>query len=606
MGLLRKPVRQEGAALLDLWRSLAMALYSLHHSAIGRSTHAAGTAGAHVRYISRERAMTDHVERLPPEVEHSPQAVKAWVDGEELGDRVNARVVDKLTVALPRELDRERQRELVKDYCDKLTEGRVPYYAAIHAGPKDADNPHAHIILRDRDFETGKRVMQTSEKGSTDRFREEWETAANRALERAGREERVDRRSLKDQGIDREPTRHEGPNVRAMEERQIPTRIGEESRNVHGYNQAREDERRAVIDFQKAKAELEQERGIVDRHQARMRTRTWDEEGSHAVAEVERRHGRVVPPDEIHKLVKESDLKVLALEREINSLQERQRQIERAVNLAQSYQAEIEPRRRREKQDYSLLNRAKEKWKAWQLEREWSKPLSASERWNTGLAREAQWNRLQAAEENRTRLKALPELIHRTLEGKSEPVLRAEWSQHQQRVKILTPHLQEARATLSLYAQAEDGHDRHRKAKWRAREERIDRDPEIQARHRDRLRSGVWRPEDSRGISRLEVEAGGPVTRKWLHEQMESGLASNARAPYSDALASMDHADELKDYKRDRARHTPGEPRDREAEKELKEIGREVMKELDPERYTRELGRIGRSRDHGGWERGGR
>jgi hypothetical protein len=41
-------------------------------------------------------------------------------------------------------------------------------------------------------------------------LRDAWEQEANIALERAGREERVDKRSLQDQGIDREPQLHVG------------------------------------------------------------------------------------------------------------------------------------------------------------------------------------------------------------------------------------------------------------------------------------------------------------------------------------------------------------------------------------------------------------
>jgi hypothetical protein len=42
-------------------------------------------------------------------------------------------------------------------------------------------------------------------------LREVWETSANLALERAGLEARIDRRSLATQGIDRVPTIHIGP-----------------------------------------------------------------------------------------------------------------------------------------------------------------------------------------------------------------------------------------------------------------------------------------------------------------------------------------------------------------------------------------------------------
>lgn len=82
--------------------------------------------------------------------------------------------------------------------------------AAIHDTKADADNPHCHLVLRDRHIETGKRAVNMSEKGSTERTRELWETVANEALEAAGSDARIDRRSLIDQGItDRRPQGHE-------------------------------------------------------------------------------------------------------------------------------------------------------------------------------------------------------------------------------------------------------------------------------------------------------------------------------------------------------------------------------------------------------------
>ncbi len=50
-------------------------------------------------------------------------------------------------------------------------------------------------------------------------WREAWANAVNRALERAGSEERVDHRSLRDRGLDELPTIHEGVTARAMEEK---------------------------------------------------------------------------------------------------------------------------------------------------------------------------------------------------------------------------------------------------------------------------------------------------------------------------------------------------------------------------------------------------
>ena len=52
-------------------------------------------------------------------------------------------------------------------------------------------------------------------------IREMWARHANRALERAGRSERIDHRRLVDQGQYRLAQVHEGPNVRAMHARGV-------------------------------------------------------------------------------------------------------------------------------------------------------------------------------------------------------------------------------------------------------------------------------------------------------------------------------------------------------------------------------------------------
>ena len=204
-----------------------MAIYSLNHSSIGRSTHAAGTAGAHVGYITRGGAMAQVMaERMPiAEPGMGGGQARAWLDNQEAGDRKNGRVVDKVMVAIPRELSADQQLDLVRGFAEEVTQGRAPWLAAVHRD--HPENPHAHIVIRDKDPETGKRVAGLSEKGSTDRLREAWERHANLALERAGQEARIDRRSLKDQGVDREPTIHVGPQANAIERqgKELPSQV---------------------------------------------------------------------------------------------------------------------------------------------------------------------------------------------------------------------------------------------------------------------------------------------------------------------------------------------------------------------------------------------
>lgn len=197
-----------------------MAIYSLHHSPIGKSTQAQPyTAAAHINYITRRRAMSMMQKaRLPGQ---NPREVAEYLKACEDKDRKNARVIDKVMLALPKELNQVERVKLVREFAEHVTQGRAPWLAAFHDKGKDARNPHCHLVLRDRDPKTNKRVIGTSEKGSTEQLRESWELFANQALERAGRSERIDRRTLAEQGIEREPTIHEGPQSQAMDKRGV-------------------------------------------------------------------------------------------------------------------------------------------------------------------------------------------------------------------------------------------------------------------------------------------------------------------------------------------------------------------------------------------------
>jgi hypothetical protein len=190
-----------------------MAIYSLHHSAIGKSTQASRyTAGAHIEYITRARALTRvDGERLPTSTEECVGVLRAGEDK----DRANARVIDKVMLALPKELTGEQRAALVRGFAEEVTEGRAGWLAAFHESGKDESNPHVHLVIRDRDA-AGKRVAKLSEKGSTERLRALWEVHANRQLALASRPERINRRTLKAQGIDRTPTIHEGVRSRRL------------------------------------------------------------------------------------------------------------------------------------------------------------------------------------------------------------------------------------------------------------------------------------------------------------------------------------------------------------------------------------------------------
>jgi hypothetical protein len=203
----------------------SVAIYSCNVASIGKSTHAGGTAGAHLSYIGREGAEPVIIcEHMPSD----PARARSWMDRQESEDRKNARLGDKIRLALPRELDAAQRADLVREFMGDLGQGRVPWFAGIHQTGDDRHNPHVHIFVRDRDIETGKRVLRLSDSSrdrekaglepkAVDWVRERWESICNAHLSRAGIEARIDRRSLEAQGIDREPTIHIGPRAQHIE-----------------------------------------------------------------------------------------------------------------------------------------------------------------------------------------------------------------------------------------------------------------------------------------------------------------------------------------------------------------------------------------------------
>lgn len=220
-----------------------MAIYSLNHKSIGKSTQQRPyTAGAHVNYITRTKALgrLDGA-RLPV----SKDGARAFFNRAEDSSRANGRIADKIMLALPRELTPAQRYELVRSFAEDVTGGRGAWLAAHHDKGKDAANPHCHLIIRDQDPATGKRVFGMSERGSTQRLREMWQAHANRALERAGRSERIDARTLKAQGLERRPTIHVGVRARQLVGRHA--RMRSRPRMIRNSCQARSRER--MVDY---------------------------------------------------------------------------------------------------------------------------------------------------------------------------------------------------------------------------------------------------------------------------------------------------------------------------------------------------------------------
>ncbi len=203
-----------------------------------------GKAQPHAAYIAREGKYSgsnryEDLEataygNMPAWAEHNP--AEFWQAADE-NERANGSTYRELEVALPRELTPTQRLELVHDFIAQELGEKHAYQFAIHT-PKAAlekgEQPHAHImyserirdgIERDPEQYFKRYNSKNPDKGGAKKFsggknanelkselleqRERWANLQNYHLEKHGHNERVDHRSLKDQGItDREPEKH--------------------------------------------------------------------------------------------------------------------------------------------------------------------------------------------------------------------------------------------------------------------------------------------------------------------------------------------------------------------------------------------------------------
>ena len=103
-----------------------------------------------------------------------------------------------------------------------------------------------------------------NDKGNVEIWRAAWAACTNRALESAGRPERIDHRSYKRQGIDKIPSVHLGPAASQMENRGIRTDKGEVNRQIAADNKLlKEIKARITRLYRWSKAETEKPQRCV-------------------------------------------------------------------------------------------------------------------------------------------------------------------------------------------------------------------------------------------------------------------------------------------------------------------------------------------------------
>ena len=222
-----------------------MAVYHFSAKTVSRSAGRSSTAAAAYRAAerivdertgeihdyTRKSGVVDSVVVLP----HGGTMDRAelWNKVEAHHKRGDATVAREFVVALPAELDAAQRQELARSYARELADRHgVGVDLNVHAPGKEGDqrNHHAHILLTacycGPTGILGKKAVELDpihcQRHGLDNVveveRKRWEQHANRALEKAGQEARIDHRSLEAQGItDRLPGVHLGPTATAIE-----------------------------------------------------------------------------------------------------------------------------------------------------------------------------------------------------------------------------------------------------------------------------------------------------------------------------------------------------------------------------------------------------
>jgi len=208
-----------------------MAIYHLSATPISRDKGQSSVASAAYRaaeklYDERLDKVFDyshklgvvHTEILLPEGAPTwmQDRQKLWNQVEATEKRKDAQLARDFNMSLPRELTREQNTTLAREYIQQnfVALGMVADFAIHEDKSKDGElQPHVHVMLTMRSVGPdgfGKKVRDWNSKAFMSLWRETWAETTNKHLALNGHDMRIDHRSLQEQGIDLEPQHKRG------------------------------------------------------------------------------------------------------------------------------------------------------------------------------------------------------------------------------------------------------------------------------------------------------------------------------------------------------------------------------------------------------------
>ncbi|MBR1831450.1 MAG: MobA/MobL family protein [Ruminiclostridium sp.] len=214
---------------------MSIAIYHFSVKIVSRSAGASCVAKAAYiagEKIKNERDRVTHDYRRKHEVVHKEILLPAgapeqfreravlWNAAEKKETRKNSQTARSIDAALPRELSRDEQIDLVRNFvAQNFTSKGMCADFTIH--DKQDGNPHVHILLTTRrvdadGFTTKDRSW--NDRAMLEQWRASWADWCNHKLYFVS-DERIDHRSYADQGIDKIPTVHLGAGACAIEKK---------------------------------------------------------------------------------------------------------------------------------------------------------------------------------------------------------------------------------------------------------------------------------------------------------------------------------------------------------------------------------------------------
>jgi len=219
-----------------------VAIYHLSVKTISRSQGRSATAAAAYRAADeivdertgeihdyKRKGGVEYTEIVLPDnaPEWATNRAALWNAAEQSETRKNSTVAREFEIALPSELSEKERKKLAVTFAKEIVERHgVAADIAIHEPSRGGDNRnhHAHILITTRQlteegFTKKTRELDDRKSGEVERWRERFAELQNEFFKRNGVDETVDHRSLKDQGIEREPTQHLGVAATGYERR---------------------------------------------------------------------------------------------------------------------------------------------------------------------------------------------------------------------------------------------------------------------------------------------------------------------------------------------------------------------------------------------------